>query len=81
MKLSVIIPAYNSEMFLAETLDCLVGQTLDGIQIIIVNDGSTDSTPDIIAEYAARHKTTTNTPITIFLSMMLDLSEMQYIIC
>ena len=55
MKFSVIIPAYNSEMFLAETLDCLIGQTLDNIQIIIVNDGSTDSTPDIIAEYAAKH--------------------------
>ncbi len=55
MKFSVIIPAYNSEMFLAQTLDCLIGQTLDDIQIIVVNDGSTDSTPQIIAEYAERH--------------------------
>lgn len=55
MKISVIIPAYNSERFLAETLDCLLGQTLKDIQIVIVNDGSTDGTADIIAEYAAKH--------------------------
>lgn len=55
MKISVIIPAYNSEMFLAETLDCLENQTLDDIQIIIVNDGSTDKTADIIAEYAKKN--------------------------
>ncbi len=55
MKISVVIPAYNSERFLAETLDCLLGQTLKDIQIITVNDGSTDSTADIIAEYAAKH--------------------------
>ncbi len=53
MKISVIIPAYNSELFLAETLDCMLSQTLKDIQIIIVNDGSTDSTADIIAHYAA----------------------------
>ena len=55
MKFSVIIPAYNSEMFLAQTLDCLIGQTLDDIQIIVVNDGSTDSTAKIIAEYAEKN--------------------------
>ncbi len=55
MKISVIIPAYNSERFLAETLDCLLGQTLKDIQIIIVNDGSTDGTANIIAEYAAKN--------------------------
>ncbi len=55
MKISVVIPAYNSERFLAETLDCLLGQTLKDIQIIIVNDGSTDGTADIIAEYAKKH--------------------------
>lgn len=55
MKISVIVPAYNSEAFLRETLDCLINQTLKDIQIIIINDGSTDSTADIIAEYSARH--------------------------
>lgn len=55
MKISVIIPAYNSEMFLAETLDCLENQTLKDIQIIIVNDGSTDKTAEIIEEYAKKN--------------------------
>lgn len=59
MKISVIVPAYNSEKFLAETLDNLLGQTLKEIQIIIVNDGSTDSTGDIIAEYSRKHSNIT----------------------
>ncbi len=54
MKISVIIPAYNSEIFLAETLDCLLSQTLNDIQIVIVNDGSTDGTQKIIDEYARK---------------------------
>ena len=54
-KLSVIIPAYNGESFLAETLDCVLNQTLKSVQIVIVNDGSTDSTADIIADYAKKH--------------------------
>ncbi len=53
-KVSVIVPCYNSEKFLKETLDNLLGQTLKEIQIITVNDGSTDSTADIIAEYASK---------------------------
>lgn len=55
MKLSVIIPAYNSEKFLAETLDCLEKQTLKDIQIIVVNDGSTDKTAEIIEKYAKKN--------------------------
>ncbi|MBP3696182.1 MAG: glycosyltransferase [Clostridia bacterium] len=54
-KISLIIPCYNSEVLLSETLDNLLGQTLKDIQLIIVNDGSTDSTTDIIADYAAKN--------------------------
>lgn len=54
-KISLIIPCYNSEVLLAETLDNLLGQTLKDIQLIIVNDGSTDSTARIIADYAAKN--------------------------
>ena len=43
MKISVIIPCYNCEKFIAETLDCLLGQTLKDIQIFVVNDGSKDN--------------------------------------
>lgn len=55
MKISVIIPAYNSEMFLAETVDSLLNQTLRDIQIIVVNDGSTDKTAEIIEDYAKKN--------------------------
>lgn len=54
-KISLIVPCYNSEQFLAETLDDLLAQTLKEIQIIIVNDGSTDSTAEIIADYASKN--------------------------
>ena len=41
-KISVIVPAYNSEQFIGETLENLLNQTLKDIEIIVVNDGSTD---------------------------------------
>ena len=55
MKISVIIPAYNCERFLAETLDCLLNQTLKDIQTVIVNDGSTDGTAEVIERYAKEY--------------------------
>ena len=55
MKVSVIIPAYNCEKLLPETLDCLLKQTLKDIQIIIVNDGSTDGTAGVIDRYAKEY--------------------------
>lgn len=54
-KVSVIIPAYNSEQFLHETLDCLVRQTLDDFEAVIINDGSTDSTQSVIDSYAEKY--------------------------
>lgn len=48
---SVIVPAYNAEETLAETVDSLLAQTLENIEIIIINDGSTDATADIIRKY------------------------------
>lgn len=55
MKISVIIPCYNCEKFISETLDCLLGQTLKDIQIIVVNDGSKDNSGKIIDEYAKKN--------------------------
>ena len=54
-KISVIIPAYNSQQFIAETLDSLLRQTLKDIEVIIVNDGSTDGTLDIIKQYEEKY--------------------------
>jgi glycosyltransferase involved in cell wall biosynthesis len=51
---SVITPAYNAAPFIAETLDSVRGQTLDDWELVIVDDGSTDGTTDLIADYQER---------------------------
>ena len=54
MKLSVIIPVYNVEKYLGECLDSILGQTLKDIEVLCVDDGSTDGSARILGEYAAR---------------------------
>lgn len=51
---SIVIPVYNVEPYLAKCLDSVVGQTMWDIQIICIDDGSTDRSPEILDEYAAR---------------------------
>lgn len=51
---SLLIPIYNVERYLRECLDSAVAQTLEDIEIICINDGSTDSSPSIIREYMGR---------------------------
>lgn len=57
VKVSVIVPVYNVELYLRECLDSLVNQTLKEIEIIAVNDGSTDSSPLILKEYEEKYNT------------------------
>ena len=51
---SVIIPVYNTENFLEECLDSVCTQTYDKLEIILVNDGSTDYSEQICNEYAGK---------------------------
>lgn len=51
---SIIIPAYNRARFLPETLDSVLGQSVTDIECIVVDDGSTDGTKDIVARFCAR---------------------------
>ena len=51
-KVSVIIPVYNTEKYLKSCLDSVINQTLSDIEIICINDGSTDNSLDILEEYA-----------------------------
>ena len=50
-KVSIVVPIYNVEKYLHQCLDSIVNQTLKDIEIICVDDGSTDSSPQIIKEY------------------------------
>lgn len=54
VKVSVIIPIYNMEKYLGECLDTVINQTLEDIEIICVNDGSTDKSEEIILKYAKK---------------------------
>lgn len=51
IKVSIIVPVHNGEQFLKETMDCIVGQTLKEIEILCVDDESTDSSLDILRDY------------------------------
>ncbi len=53
VKVSVIIPVYNNEEYLSEALDSVISQTLTDIEIICINDGSTDKSPKILSEYSS----------------------------
>lgn len=50
-KLSIVMPAYNVEAYIAEAIDSVVNQTLLPHELIIVNDGSTDNTRQVISKY------------------------------
>ncbi len=50
-KISIIIPAYNSQSYIGKTVECLLSQHYKNIEIIVVNDGSTDNTEKIVKSY------------------------------
>lgn len=56
IKISVIVPVYNIENYLPQCLDSLVNQTLQDIEIICIDDGSTDKSLEILNEYADKYE-------------------------
>lgn len=54
VRVSVIVPVYNGERFLAEALDSVLAQSSAPYEIIVVDDGSTDGTPEVAARYRER---------------------------
>ncbi|MDO5118299.1 MAG: glycosyltransferase [Eggerthellaceae bacterium] len=52
--ISVIVPVYNGEKYLGQCLNGILKQTFRDIELIALDDGSTDSTPEILADFAAR---------------------------
>lgn len=51
-KVSVIVPIYNMEVYVKECLDSILRQTLKEIEVVCIDDGSTDRSWEILAEYA-----------------------------
>ncbi len=54
-KVSIVMPVYNAKEYIRKSLDSLVNQTLKDIEIIAVDDGSTDNTQEIIEEYINKY--------------------------
>ena len=54
LKVSIIIPVYNVEKYLPRCLDSACAQTLQDIEIICINDGSTDNSGKILRDYTAK---------------------------
>lgn len=82
---SVIVPAYNVEKYLKYCIDSIIKQTYQNIEILIVEDGATDSTPDLADECAARdsrinviHKK--NEGVSIARNIGIDESHGEYIV-
>ncbi len=56
VKVSVIMPIYNTEKYLVQSLESVINQTLKEIEIVCVNDGSTDSSLEILSKYQEQEK-------------------------
>lgn len=50
--ISVVMPAYNSERYISEAIRSVISQTYENWELIVIDDGSTDSTPDIVKSFA-----------------------------
>ena len=51
-KISIIVPLYNAEKYIEQTIEDLITQTYQNIEIIMINDGSVDKSEDIVRKYA-----------------------------
>lgn len=81
---SVVMPAYNAEKYLREAIDSILAQTYTDFELIIVNDGSTDSTKKIIQSYTDSRiryiENEQNSGICVTLNKGLDAARGRYIV-
>lgn len=85
IKVSVIVPMYNAEEYVQETIESLLSQTLQGIEIILIDDQSTDQTYAIASHFASQydniilHKQSINRGVSVARNTGLDLAKGQFI--
>lgn len=82
---SVIVPVYNSEKYIEKCLRSILGQTYGELEIILINDGSTDHSKDILEKYAAQDKrikivNQENQGVAVARNMGLDNADGDYIL-
>lgn len=81
---SVIMPAYNCERFIGITLDSVINQTYQNWEVIVVDDGSTDNTAEIVQDYIIKdnriryHKLEKNLGAAIARNRAIDLAKGKY---
>lgn len=82
--LSVLTPAYNEEAFLAANLESVKRQTYEHVEHVVVDDGSTDETPEILAsyesEYDLRWESKDNEGLAPTLNRAAELAEGEYVV-
>lgn len=82
-KVSVVMPAYNAEKYIGEAIDSILNQTFNDFEFIIIYDGSTDRTKEIILEYDDPRivllENETNCGIVVTLNKGLDAAKGEYI--
>lgn len=80
---SVVMPVYNGALYLREAIDSILSQTHSNLELIIINDGSTDDSEQIILSYADKRivylKNEVNSRICITLNRGLDVARGKYI--
>lgn len=83
-KISVIIPVYNTAEYLEKCINCIILQTLSDIEVICINDGSTDNSLDILNTYAKKDKriiiiNQENAGQSVARNIGLDIAQGQYV--
>ena len=82
-KISVIMPAYNASLYIKEAIESVLSQTYDDFEFIIINDGSTDSTLDLIKSFSDKRIILVNNEINLGIiksrNIGIDLAKGKYI--